>query len=391
MIFTAPLFPFLFVASLSLLHHVDAKLSSSDYRPQRLLKGQKSTKSVACDDFPFSNIFVFGDSLSDQGNLASIVATYPARAANNGKFAVEHIADYFGLVLEASNHLVALSANMPELITGNNYAVVSAMAAAGAFFNTPTQVDAFMLKNPGGAPSDALYIVMVGSNDVLTLWDDKYLFGTEKTDDELFQHVKEKAKAVVDFTIRPLMEAGAQYIVMGDVPPLGITPFVNMNQPEERITFTTRAVEIFNNELELILSDDKYSNVMFSNFAHGIDFEALGLQTESPCTIGHSGVKGGNPVIPPLNGGITFPAIWDTTCSLPHAPGFGFWDELHPSAAAQEDLARQIINYMCIELHPGKGGKSSKGVKMPKTGKTGKTSKESKTKDTTSKKMKKSK
>jgi len=373
------LLPVLAVSSLFTLHYVDAKISSSNRRPQRFLKkGSKSTKSATCDHLTFSDIFVFGDSLSDQGNLASVSPTYPAGSASNGKFTVEYIAEYFGLVVEPSNHLVALGANDPELITGNNYAVVTGEAAPGPFFNTPTQLSAFTLKYPDGAPSDALYIVMVGGNDLLAVYDDKYLYDSNKTDEEFFNEAEMKARALIDFTVKPLMEAGAQNIVVVEPPPIGDIPFVTLNQPEERSVFTAKAVEIFINELSLLLSDDEYSNVIQSSFPDKATFEKLGLQLESPCTIGFVGVKGAIPEIFPLNGGTTVPAIWDATCSLPDASGFVFWDEIHPSDAVHEYTAGQIIDQMCTELHPGKGEKSSKVATKTKKSKGSKGSKESK-------------
>lgn len=193
-----------------------------------------------------------------------------------------------------------------------------------------------------------------------------------------FQDAKEKAKALVDFTLRPLMDAGAQHIVLVDVPTIGDGPFVTMNQPKERSIFTARAVVTFNNELNLILNGDEYTNVILHHIASAKDLEMIGLQTESPCTIGFVGIKGADPVISPLNGGTAFPAIWDTTCLLPDAPGFAFWDELHPTAAAHELISGQIIDQICIELHPGKDGKPSKGPKIHKTSKRSKTSKKTK-------------
>jgi len=150
------------------MHHVDAKISPDDRLRHRFLKHHKSTKSAKCNNLHFSNIFVFGDSLSDQGNFASVVDVYPPGFASNGKFAVEYVAESFGLGLEMSNHLISLGMKDPQLITGNNYAVASGRAAVGHLFNTPTQVGAFMLKHKNSAPSDALYIVMIGGNDLVS-------------------------------------------------------------------------------------------------------------------------------------------------------------------------------------------------------------------------------
>jgi len=381
---TIPLF--LVAASLSLVHRVDATLSSGGHHHPRLLKETKSaktTKSAKCDSLNFTDMFVFGDSLSDQGNLASVTPGYPARAATNGNFTVEVVADYFGLELEMSNHLIAVAAGDVQLITGNNYAVATAEGGLGPV-DTPAQVGAFMTKYPDGAPSDALYMVWVGANDVLALFDDKYRDDPNRTDEELFRDGELAARQVARFTVQPLIDAGAQYVVVMDAAAVGEAPFATIGQPEEHAAFANHATVVFNDELERALEEVAYetgTDIAMYHVAGKADFEQSGLQSETPCTIGFTGIHGATPAIPPLGGGATFPFIYDPECSLPDAPGFAFLDELHPTNAVHEYFAGEAIDQICEEFHPreqGKSGKMGKTGKSSKKGKTGKTFKESK-------------
>ena len=62
-------------------------------------------------DPSFSRVFVFGDSLSDTGNLASVIGPFPAppyfmNRVSNGPVAVEALAARLGHTAEASLHLI---------------------------------------------------------------------------------------------------------------------------------------------------------------------------------------------------------------------------------------------------------------------------------------------
>merc|ERR1712160_170079 len=235
--------------------------------------------------------------------------------------------------------------------------------ALGPALNTPAQVGAFMLKNPNGAPSDALYIVMVGGNDITAAYDARYLYNSNKTDEELFQDTELFARQVVEFTVQPLIDAGAQHVVVVGAAAVGITPFVTIGQPKERSVFITKVTEAFNDELERVLmnvEDETGMNIVIHQVAGKTELEQIGLQTETPCTIGFVGIPGTTPVIPPLGGGATFPYIYDPACVLPDASGFAFFDELHPADAAHEYVAGQIIDQICIEFYPSKQGMSRK-------------------------------
>ncbi len=116
---------------------------------------------------PFSEMVVFGDSLSDTGNV--FVATGGVAAAppyfsgrfSNGPVWVEVLADELGLPTPEAS-----------LLGGTNYAFAGAETGPGlSFFDTPNvglQIE-FFLAERGGFTGDELIVVAAGNNDLL--WD----------------------------------------------------------------------------------------------------------------------------------------------------------------------------------------------------------------------------
>ncbi len=114
-------------------------------------------------DPSFSNMFIFGDSMSDTGNLASVVGDFPPvyynNRVSNGPVAVEVLGEKLGLSTDASLHLISQNA-------GTNYAVASAKSGESGPFDLDTQINAFLMANEFSAPEDALYVLFIGGNDV---------------------------------------------------------------------------------------------------------------------------------------------------------------------------------------------------------------------------------
>ena len=116
-----PLYRFLLASIVSIALSDASTISKSS-------KSKKSIPTKKCNKLlldKFSSLVVFGDSLSDQGNMIPLEEAYAIQSASNGEFAVQYIADSLGLDdLEMSNHLVAVANNDPEMITGTNYGML---------------------------------------------------------------------------------------------------------------------------------------------------------------------------------------------------------------------------------------------------------------------------
>ena len=120
-----------------------------------------STFSTA--DEKYSKIYIFGDSLSDAGNFASLIGSFPPLYYNNrvsnGPLAIDVMAGKLGLSVNASMHLLGLN-------QGNNYAVAGAKASKNDPIDLNTQIVSFQANHGNIAPADALYVIFIGGNDI---------------------------------------------------------------------------------------------------------------------------------------------------------------------------------------------------------------------------------
>ena len=169
--------------------------------------------SASFADTYYSGLYIFGDSLSDTGNAASIIGPLPPpfymNRISNGPVAVDVFADKLGLSAEASLHLVGPA-------VGGNYAV----AGANALGNNPEdlgyQIAAFLANKGYVAPSDALYVVMIGGNDIRS--------ERGELDLEVAKATIDAAAAQVQGAMETLILAGAKSFFLVNSPNIALIP-----------------------------------------------------------------------------------------------------------------------------------------------------------------------
>jgi outer membrane lipase/esterase len=158
----------------------------------------------------FSSFVVFGDSLSDSGNIARAQGLPAGNSftTNPDPVAAEIIAAAFGLP------------SGPSLLGGPNFAWGGACVRAAPapclnpVPNIPTQVTQYLALNGGRADPNALYSIWGGANDIFAA------LGNPAT---------AQANTVAAATsyvqqIARLQGAGARYVVVYNLPNLGATP-----------------------------------------------------------------------------------------------------------------------------------------------------------------------
>jgi phospholipase/lecithinase/hemolysin len=170
-------------------------------------------------------MIVFGDSLSDAGNL-SIAAgpgvftarDYDPLRATDGPTTTPATA-ISGLAVEQLNQLLGLPPLKASLLAGNDYAWGSATTGftgldllTGATPGTGAQVAAYLAAHPVADPS-SLYVLWAGSNDLLNATTTAGIQAAEST-----------AISNLDLEITALLSAGAKNIVWFDLPDLSILP-----------------------------------------------------------------------------------------------------------------------------------------------------------------------
>ena len=176
----------------------------------------------------FSNVYVFGDSLSDAGYYrpflaslglpAPVVARLGRFTTNPGPVFSELISQYYGVTSGPSN------------VTGGNIFAQGGARVADPSPLTPpgaaqrpvsTQIGEFLARNNGAADPNALYSVWAGANDIFVNLGAFSAGGI--TQAQLQTNVLGAATAEIGQIAR-LQAAGARYVVVFGLPDIGATP-----------------------------------------------------------------------------------------------------------------------------------------------------------------------
>ena len=281
-----------------------------------------------------SQIFVFGDSLSDSGNSFALTLgaippepPYFAGRFSNGLVPVEYLSEDLGLTLDPYFDDGA----------GNNFAVGGATTGTGntnnddiaAFLPGVTlpgvlgQINAYedSLEDSHADP-DALHVVWAGANDFLD-----YLAGVVPADPAVL------LEAGIDNTVNnvtSLTDLGAENIVVPNVPSLGSLPF--SQEFESEATALTIA---YNGGSSLALDNLNLSQYSETEVVEVDLFTANENIVANPEQFGLSNVSD-----PLLESGL------DPT----ETKGFFYWDLFHPTTEAHALFAETIAQTIDGEI-----------------------------------------
>lgn len=260
----------------------------------------------------FSSLYVFGDSLSDPGNLFTLT---------NGVFPPDP--PYFQG--RSSNGIVWEEYIRPRLNLSDTESFNSAIAGAetgrdninddrlGADLpGVLDQIDQFTGSLAGAADPDALYVLWAGANDFFAPFTDP---------------AAAIAESVTNLVtgVGTLKAAGAQHVLVPNMANLGITPFaIATGQVAE---FTALSVG-FNQALAAGLAQAGL-DVM--------EFDAFGFFTELQANAPSLGLTN-----------VSTPCFDEVSiCSDPET--HAFWDSVHPTTFVHELLADAIFNELVTQ------------------------------------------
>ena len=275
---------------------------------------------------------VFGDSLSDPGNAFVLVrdvevppfdnlipdAPY-ARGAlhfSNGATWVEQ--------LSILDH--ALPSTGPALLNPamfSNYAVGGARARHAGFFDLSTQVGLFVNDFSGRTPTEALYVVFVGGNDVR---DALAALARDPTFATSLGILNAALTAIRD-NLLTLRAAGASSFFVVNAPDVGLAPAVRLLGSAAQGAATFLAAQ-FNAGLEAILNGLESGSGL-----NIVRFDVFRVLNEIVATPGAFGLTN-----------VTQPCIAVNANAQPFCanPGtFLFWDGIHPTVAGHRILAER--------------------------------------------------
>jgi outer membrane lipase/esterase len=285
----------------------------------------------------FSGFIVFGDSLSDSGNIALAQGLPPGNSftTNPDPVAAEIIAAFFGLP------------GGPSLAGGLNFAWGGSCANAlgpclNPVPNIPTQVSQYLATTAGRADPNALYSIWGGANDI---------FATLTLDPANAQANTVAAATAYVQQIGRLQAAGANYIVVYNLPNLGATPQFGGTPNASSVSQIT---VVYNSALNAGLAQLGNGIIPINTFGLISEITANpGLYgftniTGQACGVGSSSVACG-----PAGSGLPF------TYAAGANNNFLFADGVHPTGAAHRILANVVLSTIAAPIqvsYAGEGG-----------------------------------
>ncbi|HUN39728.1 MAG TPA: DUF4214 domain-containing protein [Acetobacteraceae bacterium] len=296
--------------------------------------------TVAGPGAPYPAMYVFGDSLSDTGNISLATAglipvspPYEDRSFTNGQVWAQ------GLTSALS--LPPLS---PSLAGGTDFAyggaeTGSTLAHTENASDLPSQYSQFLaqVRSP---QAGALYAIWIGSNDVLDIAGDSSL-STAQQQEAVATAVNNEVTV-----INELVAHGARNLLVLDVPDLGKTPY-EMARGAEAQTASSLAS----------LYDADLSNAMLSLAASGpaqvnlVDtFGVLDHVIANPGAYGFSNVT-----TPVWDGNLTDSSSGTLAATGAAQNGYLFFDPLHPTTAAHALLASGIGTLLATNVAEEQG------------------------------------
>lgn len=221
----------------------------------------------------YEELIIFGDSLSDTGNLASVSVNFPfpffQNRISDGPLIVDFLAAELGLTAEASKHASGSSG-------GNNFAVAGGNLVGSDIEDLTPQVSAYLARSLGEANVRALYFVMMGGNDLRDIRSEtSSLIASNKVNDARDQLIAQ---------LNRLYDAGARAFMISNVANVGRIP-ETLNLVESEPGIVARAeqyVSLYNQRLSFSLSS--FANrpgVTLSQFDLFAELESIAANTEA--------------------------------------------------------------------------------------------------------------
>lgn len=295
----------------------------------------------------YSQFIVFGDSLSDTGNLAHQINNHPSISAiagtAYGSFTTNPDTTWAGVL--ADTYGLTAKPNNNNTLTGTNHAIGGAKAqknetAALGLISIPSvrqQMDNYF-NNHTKADPNALYAVWVGANDLLG--------ASSKPITEALMDINTASSAQVS-SIKRLHQAGAKTILVPNLPDIGVTPRAAANPSMAKQA--TLAASTYNRALFSQLNQSD-ANVIPAN-----TFALLQEATANKEAFGFTNVKGFackniNSMTSSLG---CHTANWQAT-STDANQTYAFADDIHPSGRTHRILAQYYHTIIDAPIHIGK-------------------------------------
>ena len=269
-----------------------------------LIITQTSPPAAATD---YSQIYVFGDSLSDTGNAFASTGIPPAPYFkghfSNGPIWAEYLAADLGIPETNLAYGGARSGESGVLQVGGS----PATSVPGAI----TQTRTFVASTPTADPN-ALYLIWVGAND--------YLSG-QRNPSATIDNIRQ--------SVSILSQAGAKNFLLVNLPPLGNLPLLQTSGAQPAIANAL-------NNLSAVHNQALAEMVAATNNKDGLKVELLDVYS-----LYESAIVGNLAISDTTDICISTPACVNRPAAQ---NAYLFWDSIHPTTATHPIIANNALS-----------------------------------------------
>lgn len=287
---------------------------------------------------PFSNLVVFGDSLSDNGNNFLAGLYDPAQVVSGNSYVPSFtyassapLGTYSNGPVWASYFATSLGLTLaPSLAGGGNFAFGGATTgtpgpgANGFPFSLRTQTTQFLGATGGVASPEALYVIAGGGNNA------RAALGAISGGADFLTTAAATAAAFasdIGAIVDRLQAAGAQHIVVWNAPNLGLAPAVAAGGAN-----AIGAGTFIANAMNAALAGRLASEAGVATF----DLYGFGTAVKAnPAAFGFT------------NTGDACGAVAGADCSK-----YVYWDGIHPTTAAHQAIAASMLTTAAMVPEP---------------------------------------
>ncbi|MCW8409680.1 SGNH/GDSL hydrolase family protein [Legionella sp. PATHC035] len=287
---------------------------------------------------PLHNIVVFGDSLSDNGNLYKFMKyqlppspPYYDGRFSNGPVWIEHvIASYFPK--NAGAHLLDYAYG--------GAGVSEEEGADDVLFTLRREVNNYLSEHHDKASEDSLFVIWIGSNNYLAF------------PSEVEQTLHDVHTGIIH-SIQRLVDKGAKHILVVNLPDLGRTPAaIEFGSVNEMTYFAKEHNNMLSRSIDELKQE--YPDVQWLYYDLHQAFEEL---MSHPQDYGFTNLTGTcvNSVVEDITKTSILKMVASVKPNLPQdaCTGYLFFDLVHPTKLAHKilgDKAREMLDQAGIEL-----------------------------------------
>ncbi len=272
---------------------------------------------------PFSHLFVFGDSLSDTGNLYRLSGGYPPPPYVDGRFCngplwVEYLAASLGMEYQPADNFAVAGATTGTFNSNNGI-------AGKEYPGLQDEIASFTAMSSVSEPERALYVIAAGANDF------SVALAAGVSPATLIGNGVSNTVAA----IQRVWGAGARFILVMNVPDVGVTPLAHEMGVGVPVMLTQLSAA-YDQTLGLALEQLAEAGIPTIRLDA---FSVLDEMVNTPEVYGFTNV---------------------TLAYLSVPPGtdpdqFLFWDLWHPTTGAHEVLAKEALEQLVSAFSPSNG------------------------------------